>query len=91
MPNLFDPLTFEDLTLRNRICMENEGMHGLPVSAPSPIPATGGRYRTLPGEPGHSANITEIEDPKVIVEQYRHSVSPAKDAGFDGVELLCQG
>ncbi|KAL4904128.1 hypothetical protein BDW74DRAFT_168566 [Aspergillus multicolor] len=40
---------------------------------------------------GHTENITEIEDPKKIVEQFRHSVILAKEAGFDGIELLSQG
>ncbi|KAL3454994.1 hypothetical protein BJX64DRAFT_94578 [Aspergillus heterothallicus] len=65
--------------------------NGMPVLAPSNIPAAGGKYRDLPGEPGHSRNITEIDDPKMIAEQYRRSVSLAKKAGFDGVELLSQG
>ncbi|XRM43763.1 hypothetical protein ABZX51_006921 [Aspergillus tubingensis] len=64
---------------------------GYPVYAPSKVPAKGGKYRTLEGLPGHTDNITEIDDPRVIVEQYRHSVSLAKSAGFDGIELLAQG
>ncbi|KAI2784240.1 FMN-linked oxidoreductase [Daldinia loculata] len=65
--------------------------HDYPVYAPSKIPAAGGEYRTLEGCPGHTTNITEIEDPKFIVEQYRNSVTLAKLAGFDGIELLAQG
>ncbi|KAL2826133.1 hypothetical protein BDW59DRAFT_161259 [Aspergillus cavernicola] len=64
---------------------------GYPVLAPSKIPAAGGKYRTLPGAPGHTQNIIEIDNPKIIVEQFRKSVALAKDAGFDGVELLSQG
>ncbi|KAL5335198.1 hypothetical protein BJX70DRAFT_330905 [Aspergillus crustosus] len=76
--------------------VQNENMPLLkdntyPVLAPSKVPAPRGKYRDLPGTPGHSAEITEIEDPRVIVEQYRHSVSLAKEAGFDGIELLSQG
>lgn len=36
-------------------------------------------------------NTAVIEDPQVILEQYRHSMALAKEAGFDGVELLSQG
>ncbi|PSN59476.1 FMN-linked oxidoreductase [Corynespora cassiicola Philippines] len=64
---------------------------GYPVLAPSSIKATGGSYRFLKGNPGHTANITEIQNPREILEQYRHSVSLAKEAGFDGVEILAQG
>ncbi|KAL4863516.1 hypothetical protein BDV12DRAFT_189608 [Aspergillus spectabilis] len=76
--------------------IQNENMpllkeNGYPVLAPSPIPAAGGKYRTLPGQPGHAQEIAQIDDPKVIVEQFRKSVSLAKEAGFDGIELLSQG
>ncbi|GAA89040.1 flavoprotein NADH-dependent oxidoreductase [Aspergillus luchuensis IFO 4308] len=64
---------------------------GYPVYAPSKVPAKGGKYRTLEGLPGHTDNITEIDDPRVIVEQYRHSVSLTKSARFDGIELPAQG
>ncbi|KAL5002992.1 hypothetical protein BDV10DRAFT_181208 [Aspergillus recurvatus] len=40
---------------------------------------------------GHTGNITEIENPRTIVEQYRQLVILAKEAGFDGIELLSQG
>lgn len=42
---------------------------------------------------GHTENITVIEDTSAtkIIEQYRRSVQLAKEAGFDGVELLAQG
>jgi NADH:flavin oxidoreductases, Old Yellow Enzyme family len=40
---------------------------------------------------GHTENITEIENVKDIVEQYRTSCVLAMDAGFDGIELLSQG
>jgi 2,4-dienoyl-CoA reductase-like NADH-dependent reductase (Old Yellow Enzyme family) len=61
------------------------------VYAPAKVPAKGGKFRTLEGTPGHTRNLTEIEDPKGIVEQFRHSVVLAKEAGFDGIELLSQG
>ncbi|KAI0131939.1 hypothetical protein BJ170DRAFT_679837 [Xylariales sp. AK1849] len=62
-----------------------------PILAPSKIKASGGKYRMLKGSPGHTENITKIKDPREVVEQYRHSVNLAKNAGFDGVELLSQG
>lgn len=40
---------------------------------------------------GHTSNITEIKDPNEIIDQYKTSVRLAKDAGFDGVEILAQG
>lgn len=64
---------------------------GLPVHAPSKVPAKGGKFRTLEGTPGHTHNITEIDEPNSIVEQFRHSSTLAKQAGFDGIELLSQG
>jgi len=39
----------------------------------------------------HTENITEIDDPKLIIEQFRQAVMLANDAGFDGIELLSQG
>ncbi|RDW84087.1 Aldolase-type TIM barrel [Aspergillus mulundensis] len=76
--------------------IQNENMpmlkqHQLPVLAPSRVKAPGGKYRSLEGVPGHTENITEIQDPQALVEQYRRSVALAKKAGFDGVELLSQG
>ncbi|KAL2785975.1 hypothetical protein BJX66DRAFT_347109 [Aspergillus keveii] len=62
-----------------------------PVYAPSRVPAKGGKFRTLEGVPGHTENVTEIVDPRVIVDQFRRSVALAKEAGFDGIELLSQG
>ncbi|KAH8901377.1 FMN-linked oxidoreductase [Thozetella sp. PMI_491] len=64
---------------------------GRPVLAPSSIKAEGGRYYDLPGSPGHTDKVTSIENPRDVVEQYRHSVRLAKKAGFDGVELLALG
>lgn len=43
------------------------------------------------GVQGHSVNLTEIQNPQEIVEQFRTSVQLAKKAGFDGIELLSQG
>lgn len=42
---------------------------------------------------GHTENMTVIDDASAteIIEQYRRSVQLAKEAGFDGVELLAQG
>ncbi|TFK22453.1 flavo protein NADH-dependent oxidoreductase [Coprinopsis marcescibilis] len=59
---------------------------GTPVYAPSAISARGGKFRFLPGEPGYT-KPTAIEDPTVIIEQYRKAAANAKEAGFDGVEL----
>ncbi|PVI04537.1 FMN-linked oxidoreductase [Periconia macrospinosa] len=62
-----------------------------PVLAPSSIPRASGRYHLLEGNHGHSRNVTEITDPKEIIEQYKNSVKLAKQAGFDGIEILAQG
>ncbi|KAL4956374.1 hypothetical protein BDW69DRAFT_192499 [Aspergillus filifer] len=59
--------------------------------APSSIKANAGKYRDLPGCPGHTDNIEAIKDPREIVGMYRRTVMLAKDAGFDGVELLAHG
>ncbi|RAH44903.1 FMN-linked oxidoreductase [Aspergillus brunneoviolaceus CBS 621.78] len=61
------------------------------VLAPSSIKAEGGKYRDLPGQPGHTDNVEEIKNPRDVIDTYRHSVLLAKNAGFDGVELLAQG
>ncbi|KAK1671008.1 hypothetical protein BDP55DRAFT_697139 [Colletotrichum godetiae] len=61
------------------------------VVAPSKIPAQGGKYRDLPGTPGHTHHITEIKDPRDFVNMYRRSAILARKAGFDGIELLAQG
>ena len=65
--------------------------NGYPVYAPSKVPAKGGKFRTLEGMPGYTRNLTQIEDPKEFVEQFRRSVVLAKGSGFDGIELLSQG
>ncbi|KAF8968284.1 flavoprotein NADH-dependent oxidoreductase [Flammula alnicola] len=59
---------------------------GIPVYAPSAISARGGNFRHIPGTPGY-VTPTAIEDPWVIVEQFKHAAINAKKAGFDGVEL----
>ncbi|OJJ55009.1 hypothetical protein ASPSYDRAFT_93033 [Aspergillus sydowii CBS 593.65] len=64
---------------------------GHKVLAPSNIKANDGKYRDLPGAPGHTDNVTAIEDPAEVVETYRHSLLLARKAGFDGAELLAQG
>ncbi|KAE8411374.1 hypothetical protein BDV36DRAFT_288811 [Aspergillus pseudocaelatus] len=64
---------------------------GYPVYAPSKVKAPGGNADVR--LQGHTENITEIDDASAaeIIEQYRRSVQLAKEAGFDGVELLAQG
>ncbi|KAH6633048.1 hypothetical protein C7974DRAFT_412076 [Boeremia exigua] len=66
---------------------------GYPVLAPSCIQAKAGKYRFLDGVPGHTANLTPMtnEHIKEVVEQYRYSCELAKEAGFDGVEIIAQG
>ncbi|KAF4435126.1 flavo nadh-dependent oxidoreductase [Fusarium acutatum] len=65
--------------------------NGAKVLAPSAIKAHGGKYRELPGTPGHTDNIEAITDVQAVVDTYRRSCELAKTAGFDGVELLAQG
>ncbi|KAH7014587.1 uncharacterized protein B0I36DRAFT_255799 [Microdochium trichocladiopsis] len=64
---------------------------GTRVLAPSNIPVTGGKYRHIPGDPGHTRNLKVIDDPRTILETYRNSITLAKSAGFDGVELHAGG
>ncbi|OQD78855.1 hypothetical protein PENANT_c075G10580 [Penicillium antarcticum] len=76
--------------------IQNENMpmlneSGYHVLAPSTVPVKGGKFRALDGHPGYTENIAQIENPEVIVEQYRHSVQLAKEADFDGIKLLSQG
>ncbi|KAF4332898.1 flavo nadh-dependent oxidoreductase [Fusarium beomiforme] len=61
------------------------------VLAPSSIKAEGGKYRNLPGVPGHTDNVEAITDVQAVIGTYRRSCELAKLAGFDGVELLAQG
>ncbi|KAH7134475.1 hypothetical protein B0J13DRAFT_506984 [Dactylonectria estremocensis] len=65
--------------------------HGGRVLAPSAVQANNGKYRDLPGQPGHTANIEAIEDVNEVIGTYRRACQLAKSAGFDGVELLAQG
>ncbi|KAL0929779.1 nadh:flavin oxidoreductase nadh oxidase [Colletotrichum truncatum] len=65
--------------------------HNGRVLAPSAIKANDGKYRDLPGQPGHTANIEAIKDVSEVIQLYRRSCQLAKNAGFDGVELLAQG
>ncbi|KAF8958018.1 hypothetical protein BDZ97DRAFT_1762455 [Flammula alnicola] len=58
---------------------------GIPVYAPSAISARGGKFRHIPGTPGY-VTPTAVEDPRVIIEQFKHAAINAKKAGFDGVE-----
>ncbi|KAJ7780328.1 hypothetical protein DFH07DRAFT_950370 [Mycena maculata] len=60
---------------------------GVPVYAPSAISAPGGKFRYLEGAPGYVIP-TEIADPTVIIAQFKQAAINAKEAGFDGVELL---
>lgn len=66
---------------------------GYPVLAPSAIPAKAGRYRFLPGAPGHTSTITPMSRSVIseVIGQYRHSCALAQEAGFDGVEIIAQG
>ncbi|TXC10251.1 hypothetical protein FocTR4_00004594 [Fusarium oxysporum f. sp. cubense] len=64
---------------------------GAKVLAPSAIRAEAGKYRDLPGMPGHTDNIEAITDVQSVIGTYRRSCELAKSAGFDGVELLAQG
>ncbi|KPI34691.1 putative 12-oxophytodienoate 4 [Cyphellophora attinorum] len=64
---------------------------GTKVVAPSAIPATGWKYHHIPGNPGHTTNIHAVSDPSALIETYRRAALLANKAGFDGVELLCQG
>ncbi|KAJ7113935.1 hypothetical protein C8R44DRAFT_630552 [Mycena epipterygia] len=59
---------------------------GVPVYAPSAIPARGGKFRYIPGTPGY-VTPTEIDNPTVIIAQFKQAAINAKEAGFDGVEL----
>ncbi|KAJ7090996.1 hypothetical protein C8R44DRAFT_835902 [Mycena epipterygia] len=63
---------------------------GVPVYAPSAIGARGGKFRHLPGVPGY-VTPTEITDPTIIIAQFKAAALNAKEAGFDGVELLAGG
>ncbi|TEB14353.1 FMN-linked oxidoreductase [Coprinellus micaceus] len=58
---------------------------GVPVYAPSAISARGGKFRFLPGQPGY-VTPTVLEDPTIIIEQFKQAAINAKEAGFDGVE-----
>ncbi|KAH7222532.1 uncharacterized protein BKA55DRAFT_697308 [Fusarium redolens] len=61
------------------------------VLAPSAIRVDAGKYRDLPGMPGHTDNVEAITDVQAVIETYRRSCELARSAGFDGVELLAQG
>ena len=39
----------------------------------------------------HTNNVKAVKDPQDLIQVYRRSVQLARKAGFDGVELLCQG
>lgn len=59
---------------------------GVPVYAPSAIAARGGKFRFLPGQPGYVTPVA-VDDPRILIDQYRQAAINAKEAGFDGVEL----
>ncbi|KII89318.1 hypothetical protein PLICRDRAFT_160632 [Plicaturopsis crispa FD-325 SS-3] len=59
---------------------------GTPVYAPSAIAAAGVKFRFLPDEPTAPAP-TAVEDPSILVAQFKSAAINAKEAGFDGVEL----
>ncbi|KAH9478468.1 N-ethylmaleimide reductase [Psilocybe cubensis] len=61
---------------------------GEPVYAPSAIAAKSHvRFRQIPGEPG-TVTPTAVDDPRILIDKYRHAAINAKRAGFDGVELM---
>ncbi|KAJ7036521.1 hypothetical protein C8F04DRAFT_472030 [Mycena alexandri] len=59
---------------------------GDPVYAPSALAARGGKFDFLPGNP-KNVTPTEIQDPTVLIAQFKTAAINAKEAGFDGVEL----
>ncbi|KAG6836940.1 hypothetical protein H0H93_000830 [Arthromyces matolae] len=59
---------------------------GTPVYAPSAISARGGKFRHIPGVPSY-VTPTAVEDPSIIIAQFKQAAINAKEAGFDGVEL----
>ncbi|KAF9478936.1 FMN-linked oxidoreductase [Pholiota conissans] len=65
---------------------EQQKLAGTPVYAPSAISARGGKFRTIPGKPGY-VTPTAIDDPQIIIQQFKDAAVNAKKAGFDGVEL----
>ncbi|GJE84576.1 alkene reductase [Phanerochaete sordida] len=66
--------------------MPEQKAAGKPVPGPSAIKASGGKFRDLPGQPGHVVP-TPVEDPWTIVEEFKNAAKMAQKAGFDGVEL----
>lgn len=64
--------------------MPEQKAAGEPVWAPSAISARGGKFRTLPGEPGY-VQPTAVDDPKKLIAHYVRAAENAKKAGFDGV------
>ena len=63
---------------------------GQPGPAPSAVPAKGGKFRLLPGEPGYQMPRA-IEAPEVYVQMFKRAAEAARRANFDGVELLGAG
>ncbi|KAF8903314.1 hypothetical protein CPB84DRAFT_1961227 [Gymnopilus junonius] len=63
----------------------NQKLSGLPVYGPSAIPARGIKFRNVSG--GVDDFVPRaVEDPRILIEQFRHATINAKKAGFDGVE-----
>ncbi|KAG1751718.1 hypothetical protein EDB19DRAFT_1197823 [Suillus lakei] len=60
---------------------------GMPVYGPSGISARGGKFRFLTGQPGYVTPVA-LDNPRVIIDLYRQAAINAKEAGFDGVELV---
>jgi 2,4-dienoyl-CoA reductase-like NADH-dependent reductase (Old Yellow Enzyme family) len=71
-------------------CANTAMNKGVPPVAPSDIPARGGKFRLLKGEPGYSTP-EPIENPKDYIKMFKRAAKNAKKAGFDGVELHCSG
>ncbi|KAF7967472.1 hypothetical protein HWV62_34119 [Athelia sp. TMB] len=59
---------------------------GVPVSAPSPIRARGGKFRQLDDAPNATPE-REHPDPRELVQEFKRAAEYAKQAGFDGVEF----
>ncbi|KAF9541280.1 FMN-linked oxidoreductase [Agrocybe pediades] len=58
---------------------------GQPVYTPSAVAARGGKFRHIPGSPGY-VTPTEVDDPTILINQFKEAAINAKKAGFDGVE-----
>ncbi|KAG1733693.1 hypothetical protein EDB19DRAFT_1639444 [Suillus lakei] len=82
-------LIFTQLWHLGRVCHPDapeQKASGMPVYGPSSIAARGGKFRFLPGQPGHVTPVA-VDDPRILINLYRQAAINAKEAGFDGVEL----